>query len=109
MREVEEALYEFIDRLQETEEFLEYQEAKKALEGYPQLKAEIDAFRQKNFELSQSDGDPARLLEEVDKLERQVETFRENPLVNDFLSSELAFIRLMQKVYRIITDSIDFE
>lgn len=108
LSEVEYALDNFIEALQDTEEYINYQKAKKALDGYPKLKEEIDEFRRRNFELQQHTADNHYLLDEVDCFERQYETFREDPLVNDFLVSELAFIRLMQKVYAAIMEGIDF-
>ena len=35
--------------------------------------------------------------------------FRENPLVDDFLRAELAFCRMMQEVYVLLADEVDFE
>ena len=35
--------------------------------------------------------------------------FRENPVVDDFLRAELAFCRMMQEMYVLLTAEIDFE
>ena len=41
--------------------------------------------------------------------EQEYEKFRENPLVDDFLRAELAFCRMMQEVYVLLADEVDFE
>ena len=49
------------------------------------------------------------VFEKIEAFEREYEDFRENPLVDDFLSAELAFCRMMQKYNDRIMDAIDFE
>ncbi len=109
MREIDEALDGLIDALLETEEYSDYQKAKSELYRYPDLKDQVDEFRERNFELQQSDLDQDRLMEEIEKIEKEYEDFRANPIVNRFLASELAFVRLMQGIYESIMENIDFE
>lgn len=109
MDEVESAVYDLIDAIQETEEYKQYQKMKKEVARDPALRDEIDDFRLKNYALQASEMSSGALMEATDEFERKYEDFRSNPLVNDFLSSELAFIRMMQYVYDEIIDAIDFE
>lgn len=108
-RTVEEALDTLIDAILETDEFEKYQDAKSELSRDPNLKLQVDEFRRRNFDLQQSNLDSKRLMEEIDRFEKEYETFRANPVVHRFLSSELAFTRLMQHVYGSIMENIDFE
>ena len=49
------------------------------------------------------------MLDRMEAFEREYEKFREDPLVDDFLRAELAFCRMMQEVYALLADDIDFE
>ena len=109
MREIDEALDGLIDALLETEEYCDYQKAKAELYRYPGLKDQVDEFRQRNFRLQQLELDSDAMMAEIEKFEREYESFRANPIVNRFLSCELAFVRLMQGIYESIMENIDFE
>ena len=71
-----------------------------------ELKAQIDDFRKRNFEFQQSTDSN---FSKLDSFEREYETFRENPMVSDFLAAELAFCRLMQRLNTRITAELRFE
>lgn len=103
-----ESVNTFIDALKNTEEYREYQIQKEKVKRFPELKAQIDEFRAKNFEL-QNKPQSDNLMEEVERMQKQYESFIETPLVADFLQAELAFCRLMQNVNIHITESLDFE
>lgn len=109
MTDIDEALDNLIDALLETDEYIRYTRARKDLDQHPDIKEKVDEFRRRNFELQTSDLDGPRLMEQMDKFEREYEQFRSNPLVYKFLESELAFVRLMQGIYGSIMESIDFE
>jgi len=97
-----------VNVIKNTNEYKEYQFQKEKVKRIPELKARIDEFRKKNYQLqnsSQSDN----LMEEVERFQRENENFLENPLVADFLQAELAFCRLMQNTNVLITEAIDFE
>jgi hypothetical protein len=77
----------------------------------PQLKAQIDEFRRRNFAL-QNETDPQRLFDETDRFEQEYSEFRKNPVVNDFLAAELAFCRMYQEardmVMEAFAEDLDF-
>lgn len=72
----------------------------------PGLKRQIDEFRTRNLEL-QTNG--MTTFGEIDRFEREYAEFRDNPLVEDFLSAELAFCRMMQDINRRLTEAIHFQ
>lgn len=109
MTDIDEELDSFIDTIIETKEYKDYKNALSALSAYPEVKAQIDELRRRNYEIQQSDMDPQRLMQEMDKLENEYESFRADPKVNNFLASELAFIKLMQYIYSAIMESVEFE
>lgn len=102
------AISALADAIKDTNEYKDYQFQKEKVKRIPELKAQLDEFRKKNYELqnlSQSDN----LMEDVERFQRENESFLENPLVADFLQAELAFCRLMQNANVLITEAMDFE
>lgn len=77
------------------------------LEKQPELLEQINDFRRKNFEL-QSEQPSENMLDKVEAFSREYESFRESPLVSDFLQAELELCRLMQEVQIRLTQAIDF-
>lgn len=103
---MEQSLQAYIDKLLESEEYKKYAEQKERVKQFPDLKKQIDEFRQRNFEMQNSDG---MVFEKIESFEREYEDFRDNPLVADFLEAELAFCRMMQTHYAKVLEAIDFE
>lgn len=99
MNRLESATEEYIAAILSSEEYVTYRQELEKVKQYPELKAQIDDFRKRNFEFQQS----------TDSFEREYETFRENPMVSDFLAAELAFCRLMQRLNTRITAELRFE
>ena len=86
-----------------------YQEYKSKLDQvkqYPDLKRQIDEFRMRNYELQQS---PDYAFDKMEQFQREYQTFRDDPLVSDFLAAELAFCRMVQDVENRLVERIDFE
>lgn len=103
---MEQALTRYIEEILKSAEYQEYALQKERVKQYPELKAQIDEFRARNFEMQTSKD---MVFEMIEAFEREYRDFRENPLVNDFLAAELAFCRLLQKNNARIMDAIDFE
>ena len=106
MNEVEKATEALADALLNSEIYLEYKSKLDQVKQYPDLKRQIDEFRMRNFELQQS---PDYAFDKMEQFQREYQTFRENPLVSDFLAAELAFCRMVQDVEKHLVDKIDFE
>ena len=71
------------------------------------LLEQINEFRRKNFEL-QSVEPSENMLDKIDAFNKEYESFRESPLVSDFLQAELDLCRLMQRIQMQLTEAIDF-
>lgn len=102
---------DYIEKIRTNETCQEYFRQKELVTTqYPDLKKQIDEFRQRNFRL-QNETDSDRLFDEIDRFEREYEEFRKNPIVNDFLAAELAFCRLYQEIQEKIGEAfaIDFD
>lgn len=103
---VHEKTQELIVLIKNCSEYTAYEEQLRRVKQVPGLKEQIDNFRRQNFAL-QSSNDYS--FEKIEAFEREYEKFRENPLVSDFLSAELAFCRMMQSITIQITDAVEFE
>lgn len=103
---MKEAVETFIREIMSSEEYREYAYERDKVKQYPDLKAQIDDYRSKNFQV-QTSQDTA--FERIEQFEREYAGFRENQMVADFLASELAFCRMMQRIWLEIIDALDFE
>lgn len=92
----------------ETDVYKEYLHQREELKKQPQLYAQVNEYRQKNFAI-QNGTDVAELFDKMEAFEREYRAFRENPVVDDFLRAELAFCRMMQEMNVLLTSEIDFE
>ncbi|NLL79509.1 MAG: YlbF family regulator [Clostridiales bacterium] len=108
MKTIEQATDEFIAMIRQTEEYQEYQIQKNKIDRYPELKQQINDYRQKNYQM-QLMGDTDELFERIDEFQKEYEQFREDPLVSDFLAAELAFCRMIQEINIRIMEGVDFE
>ena len=107
-RDIEIATCEFVRKIKESATYKEYQKQLELLKEQPEYYRKVNEFRQRNYEM-QNATQVDDLFEKMDAFEREYEAFRENPLVDKFLSSELAFCRMMQKIDLSIMEELDFE
>ena len=108
MKNVEQAVNEFIGCVKDSETYQKYMQERKRLEMFPDLKQQIDEYR-KNLYLLQNTEDGDTLFDEVEQLEAEGTSLRDNRLVSDFLAAELAFCRMMQEIYTWITAELEFD
>lgn len=107
-KEIIEAARDFADKIMTPDAYREYLYQREKIKKQPEIYEKVNEFRQRNFDL-QNETDSEDMLDRMEAFEREYEKFRENPLVDDFLQAELAFCRMMQEVYVLLADEIDFE
>ena len=107
-KEILEAARKFADQIMASETYKEYLYQREKIKKQPELYEKVNEFRQRNFDL-QNETDEAELFDKLDAFEKEYEEFRENPFVDDFLGAELAFCRMMQDIYVLLANEIDFE
>ena len=106
MNELDGAVSAYITAIKNTETYQNYARERDKVRQHPELKAQIDDFRKRNYELqSSADTD----FHKIDRFEKDYEDFREDPLVDDFLAAELAFCRMIQRANMQVTAAIDFD
>lgn len=98
----------FAEKVRGTETYRNYLLQAERVKREPELKQKIDEFRLKNFEL-QITTDSEELFDKTDDITAEYEVFRANPAVDAFLSAELEFCRMMQRVYQSISERVDFD
>ena len=107
-KEIIEAARDFADKIMTSDAYREYLYQREKIKKQPEIYEKVNEVRQRNFDL-QNETDSEDMLDRMEAFEREYEKFRENPLVDDFLQAELAFCRMMQEVYVLLADEIDFE
>lgn len=107
MNQVEERLDELVKALQDSREYKRYHEAREKLGAYPELEQAVHEFRRKNYEIQNSHD--LDIFAETDALERESSKIRKNPIVEEYLSSELALCRMVQNINWKLVEGLDFE
>lgn len=108
MSELDCAVDKLIAAIKDSREYQNYMREKEKVARFPELKAQIDDFRVRNFRLQNMSNDD-ELFHKIEEFEREYEKFREDPLVSDFLAAELDFCRMMQRVNIQMTAALEFE
>lgn len=106
--DIERVTSNFAALIMQTEVYQEYDFQKKKLKRQPELFQRVNEYRRQNFKL-QNEVKGENLYEQMEQFEREYASFRENPLVDDFLKAELAFCRMMQDINVRLTEELDFE
>lgn len=106
MSNAENALEAFIAAILDTDKYKTYAEELAKVKANPQLKAQLDDFRKRNYELQNS---PTLDFYKLDCFEKEYQTIRENPLAADFLAAEVDFCRMMQAMNLRIAEALHFE
>lgn len=107
-KEIMEAARGFADQIMTSDTYKEYLYQRERIKKQPELYAKVNEYRQRNYDL-QNETDSEELFDRLEAFDKEYEKFRENPFVDDFLQAELAFCRMMQDVYMLLADEIDFE
>ena len=108
MADIGSSLAQLITAVKETQEFHAYNCAKENVKQFPELKAQIDEFRIRNFEI-QNLTNESELFYIIEEFEREYESFRENPLVEEFLKAEVDLCRMMQNINTQLTTALEFD
>lgn len=108
MIELDSAVEKLIEIIRDTEVYMEYARQKEKVNRIPDLKAQIDAYRIRNYEIQNLSNDD-EVFQKIEDFEREYESFRENPIVSDFLAAEVALCRMMQEINIRLTAALDFD
>lgn len=105
---IETSATKFVKAIRETETYKRYQIQLEKLKEDPELLAQVNEYRRRNYEL-QNTSQIDELFDKMYSFEKEYEKFRDNPVVDEFLSAELAFCRMMQEIEIFTTNELKFE
>lgn len=108
MNSLENATNEFIAQIKNTEEYKQYVIHKDKIERFGELKARINQYRKDNFVLQTTIEDD-NMFEKLEEFEQKYADINDNPLVNDFLSAEVAFCQMVRNAYLSITEALKIQ
>lgn len=104
MNQIEACTESLVSAIQES---LEYQKFCRIREN-PELHAKISAFRRHVYEV-QNSREPLDMYGEMERITRDYEAFRREPLVEEFLESELRVCRMIQNITLQVTRAVDLD
>ena len=105
--EMKKALNQFLNELQESSAFRDYKYQKERIKKVPGMKERINDFRIKRFEFQNYEGED--LFEKIDEFEKEYQSFKEEPIVREYLAAELEICRLVQEINNAIDDLVDID
>lgn len=94
--------------IQDSREYRAFCKAKSKLADMPELKKKINEYRMQTYRL-QYEGDTETLYDRVQEFNTKHAQFRKDPLVNEYLRSELAVCRMLQKVAAGLSEALDLD
>lgn len=97
-----------IQSILESKEYREFCALREEVHKEPDLRRQINDFRLHVFEV-QNSREPLDMYGEQERLCRDYEEFRKNPLVNGFLLAELRVCRMIQKITAAISETVDLD
>lgn len=106
MRESDILVSEFSERIRNTETYKKYQEQCRELQPYPELRRQINRYREDTYALQNSEGD---IFDKIDEYDREYSDFRSNPLVENYLQAELKMVRMLQRIYGSIAEMTNLD
>ena len=94
---IENCTQALVEAIRNSDEYKEFEENKAQMKEHPELRAQMDEFRKKMYLLQNSDSS-IDLLEEMSSLFKERQELYKNPLIADYLASEIHMCRIIQRV-----------
>lgn len=108
MQTVEQNLELLIESVKNTQEYQNYLRAKEQIDQDAELKRRVDEYRAKNFKIQNNAGNE-ELYRSLDERDIEAREFRKNPLIDEFLTMELALCRMVQRINWKLIGALDFD
>ncbi len=106
--DIEEKARELEDIILNSEMYQRYLNARQVMLDNPELFAQVNEYRKRNFYI-QNSPDVGNKIEEVRKLLEKFDYIINNKSVREYLDSELVLCRTIRKVNNILVDKIDLD
>lgn len=108
MNQVEACTESLVKAIQESREYQRFCQVREEVKKNPELHSRIGAFRRQVYAV-QNSREPLDMYEEMERITRDYEAFRREPLVEEFLEGELRVCRMIQKIMLQVTRSVDLD
>lgn len=108
MDPIEKSIKDLSEAMKNHEVYKQYLEEERNMNQHPELKRAVDAYRQENFQIQNSEVDEEELFELSEKLVKKYAELRKNPLVNAYLEAELDVCQLMRNIHLQISMAVPF-
>ena len=108
MNQIEACTESLVRAIQESLEYQKFCRIRDEVKKNPELHAKISAFRRHVYEV-QNSREPLDMYGEMERITRDYEAFRREPLVEEFLESELRVCRMIQNVTLQVTRAVDLD
>lgn len=108
MKKIEACTANLILAIQGSREYRQFQEISAKVKSEPELRTKINEFRKYVYDV-QNSSEPLDMYAEQERLCREYEEFRKNPLVDEFLKAELRVCRIIQHTFERIATEIDLD
>ena len=90
------------------EAYVEYEKAKEKMRENPELLARLNAYRREKYEIQNAENG-VDAYDELERFAKEHEEFRRNPLVEEYLSTELEMCRMIQRINQAVTGVVQLE
>lgn len=107
MEQIEEVLDELLNAIRNSDEYTRYQKIRKKVHEFPTLEHTLNEYRKQNYELQNSGRQ--NLYWEVDKLDEEFPSLKDNAYAQEYLAAELALCRIFQQINWKLVDSLEFD
>lgn len=98
---------ELLRSLRSCSEYREYEQARQKLDEDPRKRKKTDEFRRKNFLLQNSE--EGRNMEAQQQISQERRELRRDPVIDEYLRTELAMCRLLRQISLRLMDSVDLD
>lgn len=105
---VEQCKGALLEAIRNSEEYRTFEENKDRIEKNPELKQQAQAFRRRVF-LMQNSAESIDMLDEMNRLFATRTELYQNPVIAEYLTSELRLCRMLQKISMEVMGSTDLE
>ncbi|MCR4589512.1 MAG: YlbF family regulator [Lachnospiraceae bacterium] len=97
----------FTECIKDTPEYREYQEKKRVIGENPELLAKAEELKKKNFEVNSAFEEGRDTLEDLKRFADEYQDVFMDPVINDYLTAEAAFCRMMREILTMTMERID--
>lgn len=105
---VDECTRALLEAIRESKEYKDFERCKAIMEGQDEARARADAFRKKVYLMQDSNCSIDR-LDEMARLSRERQELRKDKMVSEYLATELALCRMLQRISLQILNVTDIQ